>query len=239
MHGSRRRPPGLTALISVPVPHSATNPYIVMMARAVADEPCVDVLFFNWRTALLRRYDIFHTQWPELLFAGPVSLKSCVRQLLFVMLMAKLWLFGIPMVRTLHNVKPHEREKWTEGVLIRWADRRTIGWIRLNPSTVPPPGRIGADISTILHGHYRDWFARYDKSAATIGSVLFAGHIRVYKNVPQLIAAFRDIPGSDRVLRIVGRPTDAAAQRELERQASGDERISFVFEHVTDEQLVT
>ncbi len=238
MRGLRRRPAGgqLTVLISVPVPHSATNPYIVMMARAVAAEPGVDVLFFSWRNALLRRYDVLHTQWPELLFAGPLSVKTAARQLLFVVLMVKMRLIRIPMVRTLHNPTPHERQKWTERLLTRWVDRRTAGWIRLNPSTVPPHGRA-ADVSTILHGHYRDWFAGYGRRAPTPRSVLFAGHIRAYKNVPQLIAAFRQISGSDWTLRIVGQPTNAAMSRELLLQASGDDRISFAFDHVSDEQL--
>lgn len=240
MHGRRRRSSSrrLKVLFSFPAPHAATNPYIVQMARAVAAEPAVDVLFFSWRNALLRRFDVFHTQWPELLFSGPVAVKTVVRQALFVLLMGKLRLFGIPMVRTLHNLRPHERKTRMERLLIGWVDRRTAAWIRLNPSTVPPPGPAANQVNTILHGHYREWFSHHERHAPVPGSVVFAGQIRAYKNVPQLISAFTVIADEDWSLRIVGKPTNASMQRELVEQALGDERISFGFGHVSDEQLV-
>ena len=226
----------LTILFSFPAPHEATNPYLVMLARSIAAEPGVTVLFFSWRTALLHRYDVFHTQWPELMFARRTILKTAVRRVFFVLLLIKLWLFRIPMVRTLHNVTPHEQKTRVERILIRCTDRRTAAWIRLNASTVLPTNRMSA---TVLHGHYREWFARYQRSAVIPGSVLFAGQIRPYKNVTGLIRAFRELPGGDFSLRVVGKPAGESAQRELIEAAREDPRISFSFGHVSDEDLVT
>ena len=48
---------------------------------------------------------------------------------------------------------------------------------------------------TIIHGHYRDWFAGLSAStSASRGRFAYFGLIRRYKAVDTLLAAFRQLP---------------------------------------------
>jgi beta-1,4-mannosyltransferase len=60
----------LTVLQGFPVPRPTTNPYLVMLAQSLREQPGVTVLPFSWRTALVGRFDVYHSHWPEILVGG-------------------------------------------------------------------------------------------------------------------------------------------------------------------------
>lgn len=227
-------PSPLTVLVSFPALRATTNPYIVTLARELSDQPDLDVRYFSWNYALIGRYDVFHTHWPELFVAGKPGPKRAARQLLFFLLLVRLWAGRVPVVRTLHNVRPHHGGRTVEKLLLRQLDRLTGCWIRLNPQTETPDS---AETSTILHGDYIEWFASYPQPTAEPGRLLFAGLIRDYKNIPALIMAFAGIDDPAYRLKIAGNPSSAELARSLQDEAAGDSRVSFDFEYVSDTEL--
>jgi beta-1,4-mannosyltransferase len=226
----------LVVLQSFPVPRATTNPYIVMLYRALQAEPEVQVWTFSFRRALTGRYDVFHAHWPEVLVSGHSPLKAFLRQCLFLAVLARLWLRRTPVVRTVHNLRLptgiSRREKW----LLRLTERLTTLRIRLNETTELPPDQ---PVATILHGHYRDWFAAYALPSSAPGRVTFFGLIRRYKGVDTLIDAFRETTATmpELTLRVAGQPSTDELADQLRSAADGDERISLAFEFLTDQEL--
>ncbi|MCU1527460.1 MAG: glycosyl transferase [Frondihabitans sp.] len=219
---------------SFPRPRPTTNPYLVMLEQSLAAVPGVSVRNFSWRTALLTRSDVFHVHWPEILVSGQSPLKKVVRQLLTLLLVAKLAVTRTPIVRTLHNLERptgiSRREHWILGLI----ERRTALWIRLNDETPVPEGRPSA---LIPHGHYRDWFRARPKSTPVTGRAAFVGLIRRYKGVEGLVEAFRTVPG-DVSLHVSGRPSSPELGRTLQELAKPDPRILLSLRFLDDAELV-
>jgi glycosyltransferase involved in cell wall biosynthesis len=207
-----------------------------MLADSLAGHPEVELRTFTWRNALLSRYDVFHAHWPEVHVTGKTPLRAAVFQLLFAALLLRLRLQRIPLVRTLHNVHLPEGISRREVFLLRWAERRTALWIRLNRTTALPPGQ---PVETILHGHYRDWFARFPRPAAVPGRFVLAGLVRRYKNAAGLIRAFHgtgaQLAGGS--VRIAGLPSSEELAAELRREAADDPRISLRLEFLSEADL--
>lgn len=220
---------------SFPRPRPTTNPYLVMLARSIASQPGVALRTFSWRAALLKRSDVFHVHWPEILVSGHSPLKKAVRQVLTLLLIARLAVTRTPIVRTLHNLERPSGISRREHLLLGLLERRTTLWIRLNDET---PEEAGKDYDTVLHGHYRDWFEDFDKPASEPGRLGFVGLIRRYKGVEELVQEFHDVPG-DATLHVAGRPsTDDLAAR-LASLAGDDPRISLDLRFLDDADLVT
>lgn len=232
--GGRVRP--LTVLESFPDPRPTTNPYIVMLRDALAAQDGLQLLTFSWRRALLGRWDVFHTHWPEILVSGRTPLRAVIRQVLFSLVLLRARLLHRPMVRTLHNLELPSDLSAVQTILLKTAYRWTTLVITINSTTPSPDDAMHA---RILHGHYRDWFERVPQSASTPGRVCFVGLIRRYKGVDSLISAFSDLPADDGLtLRICGRPSNDGLAQELTELAGGDPRISLHFAYLSDEELV-
>jgi beta-1,4-mannosyltransferase len=227
----------LVVLQSFPVPRPTTNPYLVMLQDSLQAVAGVQVLNFSWRGALLGRYDVFHVHWPETLLEGHSLVKSLVREILAVLLLARLWLTRTPIVRTVHNIElPHDRP-WHEILLLKAIDRWTTFRIRLNTATELPPAQPAV---TIALGHYRDWFAGYPHRAVVPGQVGYMGLIRRYKGVENLIEAFRGTQPlmSGLTLRIGGKPSTPELAQALTALAGDDTRITLDFRFLSDSELV-
>ncbi|KGJ71972.1 glycosyl transferase [Cryobacterium roopkundense] len=227
----------MTVLQSFPVPRKITNPYIVMLAGCLRTLPDVTVLNFSWRTALLGRYDVFHSHWPENLVDGHSPLKKFVRQIFTLALVARLTITRTPIVRTMHNVERPQGLSRRASLLLDLIDRETTLRIRLNTTTIIDSA---APSATIPHGHYRDWFARYPPSTVVPGQIGYTGLIRRYKGVETLVSAFRDTEGTGGglSLRIGGNPSSPELAQTVSTLASGDDRISLTLNLLTDAELV-
>ncbi len=206
-----------------------------MLHDAVGSVPGVTLVPFSWRTAVLGHYDVFHVHWPEALIGIGRPLKRTARQLLFVVVLTRQWIMGIPLVRTVHNLElPRDISRLQRAILLA-TERRTALRIRVNAMT-EVPGR--APVTTIVHGHYRDWFARFPTSDPVRGRIVFVGAIRRYKDVPALVQAFRDTSDTDLSLRVAGAPSTQELAAEVERAADGDARVHVAFGMLTDAELV-
>lgn len=229
------RAPQVTALMSFPATPPKGNPYRLLLERGLRKAPGLTIKHFSWETAFLGDYDVFHVHWPEILLEGSTPAKTAARRLLFALFLIKLRQRRIPIVRTMHNLELPSDIDAVEIALLRAMERQTALWIRLNSSTELPAGRPGV---TILHGHYRDWYGRYDFADPTPGRVLFQGLVRRYKNVPRLVEAFRDVTDEGVTLHILGNPSTEQLAEQIRATAGDDKRISLLLRFVEEPELV-
>lgn len=230
-HGSEP----LRILESFPEPRPTTNPYIVMLKECLDAHPDLSVDTFTWSRALTRRYDVFHAHWPEILVSGSTPFRKAVRQVLFAGFVLRLELSGTTVVRTRHNLELPQGITRREVALLRWFERRTIFSIRLNAQT-----DVCGPHATILHGHYRRWFARFDRAEQQPGRLAYVGLIRRYKAVDTLLHAFRstrlDAPGL--TLFVGGRPSSDQLRQELLDLGRQDGRVTLRLAFLPDAELV-
>ncbi|MGC5224407.1 hypothetical protein ACPW96_17715 [Micromonospora sp. DT81.3] len=221
----------IRVLHSLAPPDGRTR-FIDQMTEGAPDD--VEVRYFSWKKALKGDYDVLHLHWPEFLtrdqrLSKRVGKRQAMRATLLMTRMRR-----IPIVRTVHNLHPHEDGGRAERRLLNAIDRRTAVFIKLNPTTQLEPQMHGV---TILHGHYRDRFAHHPRSEREKGRILYFGLIRPYKNVDKLIELYarRERPGTS--LRIVGSPG-----RELREGISAlinsHQAVSGRLEFVDDDVLV-
>ncbi|PPH44526.1 hypothetical protein C5D09_13115 [Rathayibacter sp. AY1C9] len=213
-------------------PPDSTTQYVDSIVDGLA--PGVELLFFSWRSALLADYDVLHVHWPELMIRGRSPLHRFLRRRALDVLLVRLALQRIPLVRTVHNLHPHELGPAAERRSLARVDRATDLFVRLNPTTVAP-GRAPA--VTVLHGHYRDQFAQHPLPEREHGRVLYFGIIRPYKGVVELMDVFRGVEDDSLSLHVVGSPS--TGQRELvEERAARDTRVRTTLRRVDDAEMV-
>lgn len=229
----QRGPRPIVVQQSFPRHRPTTNPYIVMLGQALRNDHRVAVRTFSWRSALLGRYDVFHAHWPEILVSGRGRLRATVRRILFAVLVARLRLLRTPVVRTVHNLELPSGLTAVQRRLLLAFDGLTTVSIALNTETGLPDDRS----VTVLHGHYRDWFAQYLEPEAQPGQFGYFGLIRRYKNVEGLVRAFRALDGPF-ALEVAGSPSSDDLQRTVSAAAAGDPRIRLRFEYLSDAELV-
>lgn len=224
----------LVVLQSFPEPRPTTNPYIVMLAAALRALPDTELRTFTWRNALLRRYDVFHIHWPEILLEGRTPARAFVRQLLTAVLLLRIAVLRTPVIRTVHNLDLPDGISGRQRFLLRRFDRLTSLRITLNEQTPVPEG---AESVTILHGHYRGWFAELPRLRPVDGRLAYFGLIRRYKNVQSLVTAFRGLPPTSS-LRIGGRPSTPELATEITELSGDDARIELDLRFLRDDELV-
>lgn len=189
-------------------------------------------MFFTWRNALFGRYDVLHLHWPEFMVRGSLGIVRLVRSVLAVLLIARVKSTSVSVVRTLHNLQPHQPGSRMETVIVSALDRSTDLYVFLTDATpVPSSSRS----MLIPHGHYRDVLPQ-SQARMIQNRVLYFGRIEPYKNVEHLIGVFcrTSLSGS---LRVVGKAS-SAMRSTLQDAASVDDRISFAFDFVSDQQMV-
>jgi glycosyltransferase involved in cell wall biosynthesis len=228
----------LVVLQSVPGPLPTTNPYNVMLFRSLAATPGATVLPFTWQRFLTGGFDVFHVHWLEAHLSGPSPVKNLARQLLMGAGLVLLRLRRRALVQTRHNLELPTGISRREVCLLRLAERWTTSRILINEST-PDDGQLPA--TTILHGHYRDWFAELPRAETVPGRLAFFGRVRRYKNVAGLVSAFADTVGGagPSSLQIAGNPSSAEFAAQLEEAARQDPRLSVDLGFIADPDLVT
>lgn len=227
----------LTVLQSFPVPRPTTNPYLVMLERSLRELPATEVVNFSWRAALLEKYDVFHVHWPEILVNGASPLKKFVRQTLTAALLIRLQAGHVPIVRTVHNVRPPEGLSRRERLLLRWVEHITALRITLNSDT-----EVGQGIPHVVipHGDYREWFSKYPASPMVEGQLAFTGLMRRYKGVEGLLRAFLATGNmmDGLTLRLAGKPSTPELSGVISRLGAPDPRIRLDLRFLSDAELV-
>ncbi|MDQ2741688.1 MAG: glycosyl transferase [Chloroflexota bacterium] len=213
-----------------------TNPYIVQLAHELDADPACELMLFSFRRAIAGGYEVFHVHWPEVIFTGHSRLKTVVRELLTAMILVRIQLTRQAVVRTQHNLEPPSDLNWRQRALLAWFARLTTSTIRLNSLT---QGSEGTPVTTIPHGHYRDWFAAHPHEIPIPGRIAYFGLIRRYKGVESLIEAFRGTKSEGLTLSISGNPSNSEIRADVDRLARTDDRIRVDFRFLSDAELVT
>lgn len=219
-------------------PRPTTNPYIVMLDRALAAEPTLQHERFSWSGALLHRLDALHFHWPEVLLSADRPWKRWGKRQLFRLVLLRARLQGTVIVRTVHNLElPSDLDRATLR-LLREVEERAGLRVLLNPHTRP---HWDSPTVVIPHGHYVDWFADVPRVEPEPGSLAFVGLVRRYKGVEALLDAFA-ATASDRPqlrLRIAGNPTTADLRADLERRAAADPRVGLDLRFLDEPDFAT
>lgn len=224
----------IRVLESFPEPRPTTNPYLVQLVRSLDSSERLIVRRFSWKEALTGDYDVLHLHWPDALLAGRNRLSRFLKLLAVVVLMIRLSIRRTPIVRTVHNARPHEstlRARWVE----RLAGRRTRVRIHLNDTEA----RLAGDI-VIPHGDYRAWYSQLPRESVRDDTISYVGLIRPYKGVEDLIAAFRSLgeSGTEMMLEIAGAPRTTALAEALTELIGDAPNIRTTFAFLPDDAFV-
>lgn len=226
--------PPVVVLESFGPPTGRNNPYFLLLVDAMP--PGVDLRYFSWRAALTGRFDVFHLHWPEVVMHGRTGPRSLVRSLLFVVLLLRIRIGRKGLVRTLHNLAPHDPVPWWKQQILALADRWTTVWITLS-ERIPTPAERPRMVAP--HGHFRDWFSQMAsaETEAEAGRLLFFGRVRRYKGLPQLLRAFAALEDPGLSLHVVGQSDGDDLAADLRAASAADPRLHVTDDFVTDERL--
>jgi beta-1,4-mannosyltransferase len=217
---------------SFPALLPTTNPYLKQLFASVNE--IMPVSLFSWNDAILGRFDVLHVHWPELLLRGRSRPRSALRQIMVLLILLRVRTTRKALVRTVHNVEPHEPGSTAERLLLRLFDRWTTLFVLLIPGDVP---RTGAPSVLIPHGDYRAWFQEISVPDSKRGRFAYVGLIRAYKGVEQLVEAFAKLPDPDARLRIVGKVHDPLIGAHITRASKADTRMTADLRYVSDEEM--
>jgi beta-1,4-mannosyltransferase len=217
-------------------PRPTTNPYITMLDQSLREELGDGHRRFDWREALLTRYDVFHWHWPEGKLEGTRWWKAAGKHVLVLALVLKHRLTGVAVTRTVHNVKLPDVprvSRWLLQLIDRFTDHRIV----LNETTVLP---ISQSRSVIVHADYQQWYARYQASEIVRGRVGAFGAVRRYKSLDALLLAYSGAVTQrpDLSLRIGGRPSTDELRSGIENDVAQLPGAAATLRFITDEELV-
>lgn len=224
----------LRVLMSVAPVSSEDNPYISLLMAALPAN--IEARFYDKWRALFGAYDVFHMHWPEHLLRGGNRMKVLARRLVFSALLLRIRFTPTVLVRTVHNVAPHEDGgSRLERFLLNACDSLTTSWIVMNRSdsiTIAP------NAVYIPHGTYLDWYGEVTLPQSESGRILYFGLIRRYKGVPALMRAFGDLTGASERLIVAGACGEPALRDEIEQLAVTDARVELRMHHLEHAELL-
>jgi glycosyltransferase involved in cell wall biosynthesis len=196
---------------------------------------------FTYRTALHHSYGIVHIHQGTFPFRNKRKWIALPRLAIAVSL---LWLArarGAKLVWSLHNLGSHEQyHPRLEAAYLRWISRTLSSSFHMSESgreaavaRYPGLGKKPSAIVPLMH--FSETFGELPNrqtARAQLGLkddlkvILMLGQIRRYKNVPELIRVFRELPGDELRLFVVGNPLDPGVVQDIRRVAT-DPRISL------------
>jgi beta-1,4-mannosyltransferase len=228
------------------------QPYIERLNASVR-EAGVAVHGYSSAAVASGRYDLWHLHWPELFLNEPgSSLRTLVTGLRLLVAVVRARRRGVAVVWTVHNLAAHDRlHPWLEAAF--WAAFvRLVGGtialseggraaalerfppLRRRPSAVVPLGHYrGAHPAVVRQEEARRRLG-IDREARVVG---FFGLVRRYKGVPELVRAFRALPGADLVLDVAGPPRSPDLAEEIVAAAGDDPRVRLRLELVPDDEV--
>ncbi len=240
-------------IMAAPYRNDNINPYASLLYGAISAEPGVEVREYSLLSSWRQSADLIHVHWPDIFTRTKRSwLRPTIKTLLFCFSILVFRARGIPIVWTVHNLEPHESpypllndliwkvflpgvsgslhlsESGCRDALERYPQ------LRQRPHGVTPQG----DYRFLrLDGVTRAGAREELGYAPDHKLVVSAGLIRRYKNIPDLIHAFRGIGDANARLLICGSPEPSDLAAEITEAAADDTRIKLLLRRVDDREL--
>jgi beta-1,4-mannosyltransferase len=233
------------------LPWWPSNPYQVLLqqkltARRIDVRP-VRLDLKRLLRLLLRRdpIDVLHIHWPHGMYVDrywrfPLALFSlCLYRL-----------FKNNVIWTVHELEFYEtRYPILDRVMVRFLMRicrLLIVHSAYSEKIVRTRYRFQRDVKQVLHPSYVERYenhigrraARRELGLNNAETVyLFMGHVKAYKGVEDLIAAFKKIPEESVRLYIVGQPMDGETEKRIREISAVDSRILLELSYVPDHRV--
>lgn len=222
--------------LSAPSPGKPiSNPYTRLLVGSMKPER-VKIAYFRWKGFLTDDFDVLHVHWPEVFVRHSNKLVHVAKCFAFLVFLIRIRLQKKAVVRTVHNLKPHEDGTWLERRVLTQLDKQTHVRIALNEAT---PNAEGTLQVLVPHGHYRDWYKQPRHELIVKGRLLAFGYIRAYKGIDALVKSFRHIDDPTLTLHVAGRADNDSTASFLREHSEQDPRISLDIRFVPDEDLAT
>lgn len=198
--------------------------------------------------------DVLHVHWPEAYVTHRLAPVAAVRAARFLAEVAAARRMGVKVVWTVHNLAAHEPssplvERLALGRFARLAQAFIVHAPSAAEAFASAYGLSPQDrerVSVIEHGNYLDVYpatTTREEARAQLGIepgkkvLLFFGHVRRYKGVLELIAAFRRLRRDDVTLIVAGQPHHRAIRGEVLRACEGDRRIRTDLRRIADDEV--
>ncbi|WP_176776566.1 MULTISPECIES: glycosyltransferase [unclassified Microbacterium] len=226
--------PTIRVYEAVPGP-GATVKFIDEIVRYAPED--IAFSFHSWSRAVFGRYDVAHVHWPEFYLRDPSRARRIIKRFLFRAFLARIRFTRTPVVRTVHNVKPHDAGDAGEKRLLQALDklvRKHVVMSNCTPVTNPSTREL------IPHGDFVEVFADVAREQRVEGRVLLFGRIHPYKGALELIQAASEVADAGVEVRIVGSPTKdmRSAIEEALTDYDGTAQVTTDLRSVSDEQMV-
>jgi len=198
--------------------------------------------------------DVLHLHWVYPFTIGkhrPLTLAKGL-QFLFELFVARL--LGVEIVWTVHNLWEHERraprfDRFYRRVIVRLCGRIVVHCEAARGEVVEAydlPARHREKVTVIPHGNYVDCYpgeTTCEEARSRLGLepdetvFLYFGRIREYKNVPELVTAFKRLDRDDIRLLVVGSPRNDAVADRITAQIGPEDSVRTEFTFVPEEEV--
>ncbi len=227
-----------------------SNPYNYLLYK---DFKGAEIFEFSFGKALRFNYDIIHIHWPEWYLNSNYFLKAASYSFLLIVILLVAKCFGIKVVWTIHNLKPHEiKYRFLNKIFWRVYPKLVDGIISLsdaNEKIAVKFHSIKDNVSraTIYHGLYTEIYNNNIKSneAKELLNInkkdrvcLFLGQVKKYKNVDELVKVFTSGGGLNKyTLIIAGKFESEEYYKETLELIGDNENILLYNKFISDDDL--
>jgi beta-1,4-mannosyltransferase len=210
----------------------------------------IPVAEFSPRQLFHKPHQVWHLHWPELVLNDQNGLKAFIKAQILLLQLRYAKIRGTKIVWTVHNLGSHNRfhprlEHWFWNAFTHQLD----AYISLSEGGIDAAQSQFSALKSIPgfvipHGHYRGEYPNSvtpQAARAALGIpnskqvILFFGRIRPYKNVPNLLRAFRQLSDPDVMLVVAGMPDTAITSEIQEIVNTPDARIKLQLEFIATE----
>ena len=237
--------------------NKSKNPYNYLLYNNLEKIEGFEVQEFTPQRALVRRYDILHIHWPEIMLFRDSTFKSFFSVIVFLFLVVWMKIRGAAIVWTIHNLKSHQfahkskpaqhLEEWYINKFVSLLD----GVITLSNASFRQAKQVYPAISTkqhvvIPHGHYRSIYpskvsrdeARKKLQIRDDDFVIgYFGQILPYKNVFGLVQAFKNVELDNIHLLVAGKPVEEELANEIRQNVGNSANISLRLSFIPGEEV--
>jgi len=240
----------------------SNHPVLLQIAKELERQGCdcvptPDFPSLTWLFSNRKKIDIIHFNWPEAYYRPTREVAKPFRSLLRLLHLGWLHAFvylakalRMPIVWTINDLYPHGQdpkrplERYCRSFLMRNVSALILCAESAGPVVQSEFGPAKHTISAPL-GNYRAFYpdtVTEKEARSRLGlnpdDVVFLcfGSMRESRNGKELISVFRDIPGKNLRLFVVGASPDGL-RRDMELSAWEDPRIRCLFQLVSNNQL--